>query len=201
MEDVKVCFAVFGGKIDKRVFKSIREVQKLFDKYLDVGWKMLTVTRDIKPSYWGEKMDCWFVCGGDVKEYENHPPDKYDIYVILWKAKGKKTCYGGGTWGPDFGVKDGWLCSIPYDLWDCFLPIGWQWRYRLSQRMSHELLNALHGLGVVKYSVEKCYDYGFRDPLNGWRECHEWILSGGKKKYSWWYKLLMWLYTIFRRWR
>lgn len=164
---MKICFVTFGRY--EPVKEAITEAVRFIGDYMPLETTLIEIEEDIEPSRWN---DCYFAHAGDIKPFEDKIPKGYDIYICLWRAQGETTCWLGGTWGKEYGIHNAWLCSIPYDLPDCYNKVSNQWNYRLSQRIVHETLNALHGMGVTTKSPEKCVEYGFSDPEGGWKECY-----------------------------
>jgi len=165
-----VCFIIFGEH-DIRVREAIAEAISFIDSHVPLETTIIEISEDIKPSFW-DNYDCYFAHAGDFNKLIDKIPEGYDIYVCLWKAKDKPVCWSGGTWGVEYGIHNAWLCSLPYDLPDCFDSVGDQYNYRLSQRIVHEILNALHGMGLIEKTPEKCEEYGFYDPIGGWKNCY-----------------------------
>ncbi len=165
---MKICFVVFG-EYDGRINSVLVEVCSFLKRYIPLEHKIVKISTNVTPTKRG---DCYYADCYEFRPFEDKIPDGYNIYVCLWKALGKKTCWFGGTWGKPYSIKDAWLCSLPYDLPDCYDKVGNQWNYRLTQRIIHEILNAMHGMGVITKSPEKCTEYGYDDPELGWKNCY-----------------------------
>jgi len=182
---MKICFVIYEQH-DEKPKQAVFEAIDFIQQYIPLETTLIEISEDIEPSFW-DNYDCYFAHAGDFSRLIDKIPEGYDIYVCLWKAKGKPVCWSGGTWGIEYGIHNAWLCSIPYDLPDCFDTVGDQYRYRLSQRITHEVLNAFHGMGIIEYSPERCPEYGFKDP-KGWRDCYVYCLKsykGGEKVGEW----------------
>ena len=190
---IKICFVIFG-RHDYKLNEAILEAVEFINKYIKIDYEITSFVTEIEPAYW-EESNCYFAHSGDFKLFEPLIKDSFEIYVCLWKSKGKVVCWNGGTWGPEYGIKNAWLCSLPYDLSDCYHQVGEQWKYRISQRIVHELLNAFHGLGLTEGRWgEECDEYGFDDPELGWKECYRFILTGQRERDE----KKLWLYEILR---
>ncbi len=91
--------------------------------------------------------DCYFIAGWNVDR--SKIPTYAHIVTLLWKLlEGQSTCWGGGTWGGDYGIHGRPVTSIPYNVswWNnpCIQDHTYQgFETTGAQIITHEFQNAL----------------------------------------------------------
>jgi len=184
----KACFLYFGkDKTNLPVRDAIEETVNYLKSKIAFEHTIIEFSDDL-PIYWFSNWynyayNCYFC---DPKKsfnpFLNKIPEGYHIYVALFRMQGKKPCITSACYRPESTIWNTPLVATPYDLDDCFNRVGNLWRYRLTQRIVHDIVNALYLLKLTTRLADNCPRYGYKRTDEGWKSCYDWILSQVKAK-------------------